>query len=166
MKIGGLTLESRRSHAPVANSLSTDVLRHWMILMTWSIDLRDPPTAHPILTLCPHMTSAHPRIMQMIDQLRSEAQDKPSTEQTDEEQPLDRERIVTYFDESCGTQVAIERSFCTNTARMRVLRPLGPLCGSASHPDWIAQSQPPSDTNQDLSVVTDADGESMIVSSH
>lgn len=98
----------------------------------------------------------------MIDQLRSEGQDQS---QTDEEQLLDRERPVTYFDESCGTQVAIERSFCTSTARMLVLRPIGPLCGSASHPDWMAQSQPPSDADKDLPAATDADGHSMIVSS-
>ena len=133
--------------------------------MNWSIDLRDPTTAHPILTLCPHMTSVHPRIMQMIDHICSEAQDQSSIEKSDEEQPLDRERIVTYFDESCGTQVAIERSFRTARARMRVLRPLGPLCGSASHPDWIPQSQPLSDAEHDLPAANDADGHSMIFSS-
>ena len=156
-KIGGLTLEPRRSHGPDASPWNTGVLRYWMILIQWSIDLRDPTTAHPILTLCPHMTSVHPRITQMIDQLRSEAQDH---EQTDEE-----ERTVTYSDENCGTQVAVKRSFDTSMVRMLVLRPLGPLHGSASHPDWIAQSQSPSDAEQDLPAATGADGHSMIASS-
>lgn len=160
-RFGDLTLGTMGLYAPGAATWNTGISRLWTVKMNCYIDLRVPTAAQPILTLYPYMPFFHRRIMQMIDQIRTKTVQESSTDQKKEQQPLGRRHTVAYVDRNSGTNIAIRRSAPKHMANVLVLRPLGPLSGSASHPNWIAQSQPLSGAQQDSSAMTDSNGHFM-----
>ena len=116
----------------------------WIIAIEWSINLQDDLTVQPLVVICPHMDSAHPRIRRAVDRLRKAARHDIRSEWRDACSLQSRVRCVTCDD--CGEADCLEIMWFGSDwgkIQFHARRVLGRLVRPGCETIWMRQSQGP-----------------------